>query len=103
MDRVDKERGFSGGVDGRGRFRRAVPGQELLDAVDGMIGDAGQYVSEIHCGVEAVEFGGADQAVDRGGSPPGEQIILPAQGHDTQRSLGGVVVHFDAAVVHVAQ
>jgi len=33
-----------------------------------MIGDAGQNVAETGFGVEAVEFGGADQAVDRGGS-----------------------------------
>jgi hypothetical protein len=30
-----------------------------------MIGDAGQHVSEIRFGIEAVEFGAADQAVDR--------------------------------------
>ena len=43
-------------------------GQEFLDAVDGMIGDAGQHVAQVSLGVEAVEFGGADQAVDRGGA-----------------------------------
>ena len=29
-----------------------------------MIGDAGQHVAEIRFGIEVVEFGGADQAVD---------------------------------------
>jgi hypothetical protein len=45
-----------------------VPGQELLDAVDRMVGDAGQHIAEIGFGIETVEFGSADQAVDRGGS-----------------------------------
>jgi hypothetical protein len=33
-----------------------------------MIGDARQHVAQIRFGVEAVEFGAADQAVDRGGA-----------------------------------
>jgi hypothetical protein len=33
-----------------------------------MVGDAGQHVAEIGFGVKTVEFGGADQAVDRGGT-----------------------------------
>jgi len=42
-----------------------VPGQQLLDAVDGVIGDAGQHLAQISFRVKAVEFGGANQAVDR--------------------------------------
>jgi hypothetical protein len=48
-----------------------------------MIGDAGQHVSEIRFRVETVEFGGADQAVDRGGAlaagiGAGEQVVFAA-------------------------
>jgi hypothetical protein len=33
-----------------------------------MIGDAGEHVGEIGLGVEAVELGGLDQRVERGGA-----------------------------------
>jgi hypothetical protein len=86
---------------------REVPGQELLDAVDRMVGDAGQHVSEIRFGVEAVDFGRANQAVDRGGAlaasiGAGEQVVLAAQSDAAQSTIGGIV-SLDAAVVHVAQ
>ena len=89
-------------------FRREIPGQELLDAIDRVIGDAGQHVSEIRFGIETVEFGGADQAVDRGGAfaagiRAGEQVILAAQSDGAQGAFSGVIVDFDVAVVHVPQ
>ena len=91
-----------------GEFRREVPGQEFLDAVDGMIGDAGQHVSEIRFGIETVEFGAADQAVDRGGALAAgigtrEQEVFPTQSNGAQGAFGGVVVDFEAAVVYVTQ
>jgi len=62
-----------------------------------MVGDAGQHVSEVRFGIETVEFGATDQAVDRGGAltagiGAGEQVVFPAQSDGTQGSLGGVVV-----------
>jgi hypothetical protein len=36
--------------------------------VDGMIGDSRQHVAQVELWVETVEFGAADQAVDRGGA-----------------------------------
>ena len=41
-----------------GGVGRAVPRQELLDAVDRMIGDAGQHGPQKRFGIEIVEFGG---------------------------------------------
>lgn len=75
---------LSGAGGGLGTFRRDVPRQEFVDAVDRMIGDAGQHIAEIGFGVEVVEFGAADQAVDRGGSfaasiGAGEQVVFPGQ------------------------
>src|SRR5436190_13341742 len=54
---------------------RPVPGQE--------IGDAGEHVGEVALRVAAVELGGLDQGVDRGGAAAagigaGEQVILAA-------------------------
>ena len=61
-----------------------VPGQELLDTVDRMVSDAGQHAAQVELWIETVEFGGADQAVDRGGAlatgiGASEQVIFPAQ------------------------
>ena len=63
--------------------------------------------AQIGFGIEAVEFGRADQAVDRGGAfaagiGAGEQVVLAAQCDRAQGAFGGVVVDFDAAVVAVA-
>ena len=41
-----------------------VPGEQVFDAVDGMIRDAGQHGTEIELRVEAGEFSRADQRVD---------------------------------------
>jgi hypothetical protein len=41
-----------------------VPGQEFLDTVDWVIGDALQDMAKIEFGVEIVELGRAEQAVN---------------------------------------
>ena len=51
-----------------------------------MIGDAGEDIAEVGFGIEAVELGGFDERVDRGGAlaagiGAGEQLILAAEGH----------------------
>src|SRR5258708_34576862 len=45
-----------------------VPRQELLDTVDGMIGDVGQHMSQIGLRIEAVELGRTDEGVEDGGT-----------------------------------
>jgi hypothetical protein len=42
-----------------------VPGQKLVDAVDGVIGDAFEYMAQVEFRIEAVELGCAQQSVDR--------------------------------------
>ena len=42
-----------------------VPGQQIGDLAGRVIGDAGEHVGEIGCGLTAVELGGLDQRVDR--------------------------------------
>jgi len=68
----------------RGEFRHQIPGHEFLNAVDGMVGDGGQHIAEM--GIEIVEIGGADQAVDRGGALAAgigacRQTVLAAQSY----------------------
>ena len=45
--------------------RGAVPGQEVIDPVDRMIGDVSQHMAQPRFGVDTVELGRADQRVDR--------------------------------------
>jgi hypothetical protein len=61
-----------------------MPGQELVDTVDRVVGDAGENVPEVGLRVEAVQGRGLDQGVeDRGsmtaGIGAGEQVVLAAQ------------------------
>ena len=81
-----------------------VPGQQFGDAVDRVVGDAGEHVAQPGLRIEAVELGGLDQRVDgRGalaaGVGAGEQPVLPAEGDGADRPLGGIVVDLQAPVV----
>ena len=85
-----------------------VPWQQIVDAVDGVLGDTVDHGAEIVFRIEAVELGRTDERVDRSGPlsaliGPGEEIVLPAQGNNTQRAFGAVVVHLQPAVVDVAR
>jgi hypothetical protein len=64
-----------------------------------------QQVLQVQVRVDIVEPAGADQAVEsRGGFTAGigtgEQIVAPPQHQGADRALSGVVVHFDAPVIH---
>ena len=53
-----------------------------------MIGEAGEHVAEVALRIEAVEFGGADQAIEHGGAfaaliRTGKKVILASQGDGT--------------------
>jgi len=41
-----------------------IPGEEFVDAIDGMLSDTFQDVAQIGLGVEVVEFGGSCRAPD---------------------------------------
>ena len=45
----------------RRELRGAVPGQEVIDPVDRMIGDVGQHMAQPRFGVNPVQLGSADQ------------------------------------------
>src|ERR1700720_732863 len=70
------------GFDKRSAARLPVPGQKFADAIDRMIGDAGQNIAQIGLRVEAIHFGGLDEGVHRGGSHAAgigasKEIIFP--------------------------
>ena len=84
-----------------------VPGQEFCDAVDRMVRDVGEDVSEVVLRVDRVELGRSEQRVDRGSSFSSgvracEKIVFAAERHDAQRTFGCVVVDLDRAIVEVA-
>src|SRR6266481_4429497 len=87
--------------------RLPVPGQKLADAIDRMISDAGENVSQISLRVEAIYLGGLDEAVHRGSSHAagigaGKKIIFSRERKRPDRSLDGVVAHLQAAIGGVA-
>jgi hypothetical protein len=90
------------------RYKGDVPGQQLCDAVDPVIGDAAEHLAQVDFGIEAVELGAFNEGVDRGGAlaagvGAGEQIILPAKGERANRAFGSVVADLQRAVVKVAR
>jgi hypothetical protein len=48
--------------------RLPVPGQEFADAIDRMIGDAGENVPQISLRIEPIHLGGLKEGIHRGGS-----------------------------------
>jgi hypothetical protein len=84
-----------------------VPRQQLVDLALGMIGDAGDGVAQPGFGIDLVELGGLDEAVDGGGAVAAlieacEQPVLATDRDAPQRALGSVVVDLELAVVNVA-
>ena len=47
---------------------RRVPGQQFADAIHGMVSNAREHIAQVGFGIEAVEFGRSDQAIDSGGA-----------------------------------
>jgi hypothetical protein len=87
---------------------RQVPGQELADAVDRMLSDAGEHLAQIERGIKPVQLRSADQSVKRRGTHTAgigaeEQVVLPTDGDGAQRSLGGAVVDLEQTIVDVAR
>jgi hypothetical protein len=75
-----------------------------MDALGGMIRQAGQHVGEPGLWIDVVELGGGHQCVDGSRTTAafvgaGEGPILAPHGDGAQLALGGVVRHAQAAVV----
>ena len=68
----------------------------MLDAVDGVVGDAREHVAQVRFGIDVVQLGRAEQAVDSGGAFAAgvgarEQVIFATQRDYAQRSFRGVM------------
>ena len=57
--------GRGSGCDGNGGVLGEVPGQQIGDLVDRVVGDAAEEIAQIGLGVETVELGGFNQRVKR--------------------------------------
>jgi len=73
-----------------------VPGQKFVNALGGVIRQAGQHVGEPSLRVEIVELGGCDQRVDCSGAPAAfvgasEGPVLSPKGDGPQLAFGRVV------------
>src|SRR5437763_8149157 len=84
-----------------------MPGEELVEAGDRMIGDPTQDVGEPGLWVDAVELSGLDQGEHRSGAlaaavGASEQPGLAADCDPAQRPLSGIVGQADASVVENA-
>ena len=84
-----------------------MPGQQVVKPRSRMVCNAAQHVGEPGLWVDIVEFGRADQRVDRSGMltaaiGAGKQPSFAAECNAAQRALGRVVGQADAAVVEEA-
>src|SRR5579859_3305987 len=88
-------------------YRHQTPRQQLVDSVDGMLGDTLEHRTQIHIRFDAIQACRADQAVDDRRTlstavRTSEQIVAPAENQRPDRSLRGVVIYLDAPVFTVA-
>jgi len=88
--------------------RLPIPGQQVADAIDGMVGDAGEHVAQISLWIELAHLGGLDQGIDRGranaaGIGAGKKIVFPSHRQWPDRPFGGIVGHLQSAVGGVAR
>jgi hypothetical protein len=61
-----------------------MPGQELVDPVDRVVGDAGEHVAQVGLRIEAVQGRGLDERVENRsptttGVRAGKEVVLAAQ------------------------
>jgi hypothetical protein len=67
-----------------------VPGEQFVDAVYRVLGDAGQDLAEIAFGIESIEFRRSDQRVDCGSSFAAgvgatKKVVLASKGDGAKR------------------
>jgi hypothetical protein len=89
-------------------FPAPIPGQQLVDMLGWMIGQACEHVGEPGLWIDVVELGGGDQRVDGSGAPTAfvgacEGPVFAPHCDGAQFALGGVVRHAQSAVVEEAR
>ena len=108
MDTYDKSDPRLECYEEMGRFGSKVPGQQIGDPADRMVGNVLQHQTQVGFRINAVQLGGTNQTVDcrrpfATRIRSRKQIVLSSQGNGPQRPFGGVVVDLDGAVFRVTQ
>src|SRR5579862_181716 len=84
-----------------------VPRQQLVDAVDWMLGDPLEHMAQVEIGIHPIEQRRTDQAIDVSGAlapgiGAGKQVVASAEDQRSDRTLSAIVVDLDATVVAIA-
>lgn len=84
-------------------LRRSVSGKEVVNAVDGVVGDLRKDIAQPRFGINTVVLGGANQQVNRASAFAfsvgiGEHEVTAADGHAAQGPFGSRVVDLDQTV-----
>jgi len=88
--------------------RLPVPGKQVADAINGMVGDAGEHVAQISLWIEPAHLGGLDQGIHRrranaAGIGAGKKVVFPGHCQWPDRPLDGIVGHLQPTVGGVAR
>lgn len=86
--------------------RHSTSGKELVDAIEGILGDMGQHVARISLRVDAVQLGTTDKQVHGSSSlataiSAHKQEAIASQAAPSQRVLRNVIVHLSRALLVV--
>jgi hypothetical protein len=88
--------------------RDDVPGQQFLDATNGMVWDLGQDSAQVELGVEAIQLRRSDQAVHGGGTVAAavgtcKQVVLSPKSDSPQCPFGRAIVYLQQSILGVAR
>jgi hypothetical protein len=83
-----------------------VPGEKLVDLMDGMVSDACEDVGEVGVGIDAVHPAGFDDGVHAGGALSAgigatEEVVFAPENRRAHGPLGGIVRHLKPTVEDV--
>ena len=85
-----------------------IPGKQFFDAVDGMLRDPRQDLSEIELRVQRVELCAAHERIDGCGSHAArigacEQVVASSESDSAQGALGAGVIDLDQPIIYIAR
>src|SRR3981189_2339828 len=88
--------------------RLPVPGKQVADAIDGMVGDSGEHYAQISLWIELAHLGGTSQGIQRSranaaGIGAGKKVVFPGHRQWPDRPLDGIIGHLQSAVGGVAR
>src|ERR1700734_1775403 len=91
-----------------GAFALPVPGQKFIDALGGMVLQAGEDIGEPGVRIDVIDPGGVDQGIDRSSAATTfiracEGPVMATDSNWSDLPLGGIVGHAQPPVVEEAR